>query len=240
MSILSDILYDVAALIAPRRCAVCSNELLRGEHSVCTLCRTTAPLCGFVAEIDNPVARIFWGQVPIVFASSFLFFSQKGGWREAVHNFKYRSQWRVALDLGEWYGRALAESGLYGDVDMVIPLPLHPIKRIRRGYNQSEYLAEGVARQLGVRVDRRSVVRHRNTATQAQKRRSERAQNVESAFSVRNVEALEGRHILLVDDVLTTGSTISSCALEILSAVPTARISVATFAVSRHSVSVKV
>ena len=112
-------------------------------------------------------------------------------------------------------------------------MPLHPLKRLRRGYNQSEYIAEGIAAQLGAEVDRRSVRRRRNTASQALKPRRERAGNVEGAFAVRHPERLAGRHVLLVDDVMTTGSTLLSCAAEMLRAVPDCRVSIAALAVSR-------
>ncbi len=120
----------------------------------------------------------------------------------------------------------------------MVPLPLHPFKRMRRGYNQSEYLAEGIAAQLGVGVDRRSVFRSRYTAAQALKPRRERAGNVEGAFAVRHPERLAGRHILLVDDVMTTGSTLASCIEAIVRAVPDCRVSVAALAVSRRELGV--
>ena len=120
-------------------------------------------------------------------------------------------------------------------MEAVVPLPLHPFKRCRRGYNQSEYIAEGIAGQLGVEVDRRSVGRKRNTASQALKSRRERAANVEGAFAVRR----PGRHVLLVDDVMTTGSTLLSCAAEMLRAAPGCRVSIAALAVSRRELGVK-
>jgi len=239
MSILSESLRDIGALFFPPRCLVCGEPLTRGEHTICTLCRTMAPLTGYWREADNPVFRKFWGLVPVERASGFLFFIHGSGWRRLIHGFKYRGAWRSARAMGEWYGRCLAESGLYDDIDVVVPLPLHPFKRMRRGYNQSEYLAEGIAAQLGVGIDCRSVFRHRNTAAQALKPRRERAGNVEGAFCVRRPERLVGRHILLVDDVLTTGSTMASCAAGILRAVPDCRISVAALAVSRRELGVK-
>ena len=124
-------------------------------------------------------------------------------------------------------------------MEVVVPLPLHPFKRCRRGYNQSEYIAEGIAAQLGVEVDRRSVRRVRNTASQALKPRRERAGNVEDAFAVCRPERLAGRHVLLVDDVMTTGSTLLSCASAILRDAPGCRISIAALAVSQRELGVK-
>lgn len=234
MSILSDLLGDLLALLFPPRCAVCRRPLVQGERDICTFCRATAPLTGYWREADNPVWRKCRAFVPVVRASALLFFVRGSGWRELIHGFKYRGAWRWARTMGAWYGGLLRDSGLYGDVDAVVPLPLHPLKRCRRGYNQSEYIAEGIAAQLGVGVDRRSVRRCRNTAAQALRPRRERARNVEGAFAVRRPERLAGRHILLVDDVMTTGSTLLSCAEAILRAVPSCRVSVAVLAVPRR------
>lgn len=170
MSILNDLVRDVASLLFPSRCAVCGEPLARGERTVCTLCRATAPLTGYWREADNPVVRRCWGMVPVCQASGFLFFVRASGWRRLIHGFKYRGAWRTAREMGAWYGRYLRESGLYDDVEVVVPLPLHPFKRCRRGYNQSEYIAEGIAAQLGVEVDRRSVppgAQHRQPGPQA-------------------------------------------------------------------------
>ncbi len=239
MSILSELFRDVASLLFPARCAVCGEPLETGERTLCTLCRATAPLTGYWREADNPVVRKCWGLVPVEQASGFLFFVHGSGWRQLIHGFKYRGAWRTARSLGEWYGRCLRESGLYDGVECVVPLPLHPFKRCRRGYNQSEYIAEGIASQLGVLVERHCVYRRRNTASQALKPRRERAGNVEGAFAVRHPERLAGRHLLLVDDVMTTGATLLSCAGEILQAVPGCRISLAVLAVSQHELGVK-
>ena len=239
MSILSELVRDVMSLLFPARCAVCGEPLVRGEHTICTLCRAMAPLTGYWREADNPVVRKCWGLVPVQQASGFLFFAHASGWRQLIHGFKYRGAWRSACVMGEWYGRCLKESALYDDVEVVVPLPLHPFKRCRRGYNQSEYIAEGIAAQLGVEVDRRSVRRKRNTASQALKPRRERAHNVENAFAVRHPERLAGRHILLVDDVMTTGSTLLSCAGEILRTIPDCRISIAVLAVSQRELGIK-
>lgn len=239
MSTLSELLRDAAALVLPPVCPVCGARLMPGERGVCTLCRVTAPLTGYWAEADNPVLRKFWGLVPVVRASGFLFYVRDSGWRRMIHGFKYRGAWSAARAMGEWYGERLAESGLYGGVDAVVPLPLHPLKHLWRGYNQSEYLAEGIAAALGAELDRRSVRRSRYTAAQALKSRHERAGNVEGAFAVRRPERLAGKHVLLVDDVMTTGSTLTACAQAILQTVPDCRISIAVLAVSRREIGVK-
>ena len=239
MSTLSDLLRDAAALLFPPRCPACGRPLVRGERTVCTHCRIAAPLTGYWQRADNPVWQKFGGLVPVVQASGFLFYVHGSGWRRLIHGFKYRGAWRSALEMGEWYGRCLAECGLYASVDAVVPLPLHPFKRMLRGYNQSEYIADGIARQLGVEVDRRSVFRCRNTATQTLQPRRERADNVAGAFDVRHSARLAGKHILLVDDVMTTGSTLVACIEAILRAAPDCRVSVAALAVSRRELGVK-
>jgi ComF family protein len=168
-----------------------------------------------------------------------LYFRQESGWQRMIHDFKYRSAWRVARELGRWYGRRLAESGWYGDVDLIIPMPLHPLKQLQRGYNQASYLAEGMGLSMGVKVERRAVRRARYTSSQAQTPMRQRASNVEDAFAVRRAELLRGKHLLIVDDVLTTGSTVAALCSAILRAVPDCRISVAVLAASRASLGVE-
>jgi ComF family protein len=136
--------------------------------------------------------------------------------------------------MGRWYGAELRSSGLYDDVDIVIPVPLHPLKTLRRGYNQSRYLAEGIARELGVEVCANALVRRRNNPPQALRRGSERWDNVDSLFELRRVDKLRGRHLLLVDDVLTSGATLTASAEAILKVMPDCRISVATLAVTQR------
>jgi ComF family protein len=207
-----------------------------GARTVCTACRWDAPLTEFWREIDNPVVRKFWGVVPVVNACSFMFFVHGNGYRDLIHGFKYRGRWRQALEMGEWFGGELFRGGLYSDIDIVVPVPLHVRKTARRGYNQSEYIARGMASALGAGVDTRSVVRTRHNPSQALKEHSERWDNVKGIFAVRRPDKLSGRHILIVDDVLTTGATISSCAEAIAAAVPDCRISIATLAVSRSDI----
>lgn len=147
--------------------------------------------------------------------------------RKLVHLLKYKGEARVGYKLGFLLGVQLRESSLFSDVDYVIPVPLHPKKERKRGFNQSMVIAEGVAEALGAKVGRNFVRRTVNTQTQTQKNRIERYANVRSIFSVSNVHRLEGKHLLVVDDVITTGATIESCAAELLNAA-TCRVSIAS------------
>lgn len=187
-------------------------------------------MTSYPAEADNPIARCFWGIVPIHRASSLIFFVKDSGWQRAIHDFKYRSAWRIALECGEWMGAELLESNLYYNIDVVVPVPLHRRKLLHRGYNQSAYLAEGVASVMDVELSLNNLVRTRNNANQAQRPFYERWDNVVGIFAVRHPEQFAGKHILLVDDVFTTGATLTACAEAIVSACPSATISVATFA----------
>ncbi len=239
MSILSDWWRDLVALIYPPHCPVCGERLDPTEGSLCTLCRITAPLTHYWLECENPVAAKFAGMVPIEQASAMLFFVRGSGWQRLIHHFKYHHQYALARDLGRWYGRLLVESGLYDTVDVIVPLPLHPLKRLRRGYNQAEYIAEGLAEVMHLPIDRHALQRRRNTHSQARTPRRERAGNVAGAFRVGNKERLAGRHLLLVDDVLTTGSTLIAAIEAIVEATPDARVSVAVLAASRHELGVE-
>ena len=176
----------------------------------------------------------FAGLVPLVQGSSFIFYSSNSLWRDMVHRFKYGGEWAIAESMGRWYGAELRDSGLYDDIDIVVPIPLHPLKTLRRSYNQSRYLAEGIARELGAKVVADAVVRRRNNPSQARRRGSERWDNVEALFELRKTDKLRGRHLLLVDDVLTSGATLTACAEAILRAQPDCRISIATLAVTQR------
>ncbi len=234
----SQIWSDFVALIYPDRCMICGEHIDRGVHSVCMKCRYKIPLTGYCYLEQNPIKEYFETLVPTVQCSAMIYYKSEELWRRAIHRFKYNAAWIIAYRMGRWYGLELKESGLYDDVDVIIPVPLYWFKSMRRGYNQCHYLAHGMAREMGVKVDKLCLYRRRNNPSQTTQSSSERWENVNDIFAVRFPERLRHKHILLVDDVLTTGATLNACAEALLRAAPTCRISIAALAVagrlSRH------
>ena len=236
MSIFSDIssvVLDVASLILPRTCLACGTTLQENESGVCLVCRCNAPLTGFAQQSENSIKWLFENTLPIEHAAAMFWFERDSEWRRIIHSFKYHGRWYFAQKMGEWFGEELRKSGNFADVDVIVPVPLHFRRRLMRGYNQSEQLALGIGRKLGVRCDFDAVCRRLYNDSQTSKTRTERWDNVNAIFDVRSAKRLRGRHILLVDDVLTTGATINSCASAIVRACEgDVRISIASLAAS--------
>lgn len=185
------------------------------------------------------MAEYLRGILPIQHAAALFWFVDGSPWRSTIHHFKYDGAWLTAYNMGRWLGSLLRQSGNFDDIDLVVPIPLHWRRRLMRGYNQSEYIARGIAAELGAKIDFRTLYRHRYNRSQTSKQRTERWDNVEGIFRMRNNEAFSEKHILLVDDVFTTGSTIISAAQTILRTTPSCRISVATIATTLRSVDMK-
>lgn len=238
MSIFCDIsavLRDALSLVLPRTCLACGRVLLENEGSICLSCRYNIPLTGFSKSRNNPVKLIFENILPVEAATAMFWFIGGTEWQHIIHKFKYYGRWFFAQKMGEWLGEELCDSGNFDGVDLIIPIPLHYRRRLMRGYNQSEQLAFGVGRKMGVKCNFGAVRRCHYNDSQTSKSHTERWDNVEEIFEVRRADELRGRHILLVDDVLTTGATMVSCATTILKACEgDVRISIASLAVSRR------
>ena len=233
-------LKDIASLFFPPVCPACGRMMEARAGFLCTACQWEMPLTGYENEADNPVARRFWGLVPVRSATAFLWFTDGSGFRRVVHTFKYGGRWGLARDMGRWFGRVLADTDAYAGVNAIVPVPLHPLKVLKRGYNQSEYISRGMALSMDVPLEARAVVRRVNNPSQTQTAtHHERWENVEGIFAVRRPGRLKGKHILLVDDVMTTGATIGSCAEALYRAVPDVRISIAVLYASKQGLGIK-
>lgn len=216
MSYLYDLWDDIISLLFPRLCYACGNHLLRNEKLICTECYVLIPRTNYHLQEDNPVARLFWGRCKIEKASAFSFYNKDSRIRKLIHNLKYKGVRDIGHELGMIYGSTLLGTDFIGDVDLIIPVPLHPAKERKRGFNQSELIAGGLSEATGIPVGLNILRRVSITETQTKKSRFERWKNVEGIFHVDANEKITGRHILLVDDVITTGSTLEACAGELL------------------------
>jgi len=167
-------------------------------------------------EKDNTIERIFWGRFPLQKASSFLFFSKGGRVQNLMHEFKYRSKKEIGFYLGELFARELSKDNWLDEIDVIIPVPLHYKKQEIRGYNQSEEIAKGLNIQSSIPVETAVIKRIVASETQTKKSRFRRWENVSEIFQIDNPEKIEGKHILIVDDVITTGATLEACAQKLL------------------------
>jgi ComF family protein len=189
---------------------------MRNETLICTECYVSIPRTGYHLTDENPVAELFWGRCPLEKAAAFSFYNRGSRIRRLIHNMKYKGVIEVGYELGRIYGLSLGSSGFTTGIDLIVPVPLHPSKRRIRGFNQSDIISRGIADATGLPVEYRCLIRKMASATQTRRSRYERWTNVDGIFEVTDPEKIAGRHILLVDDVITTGSTLESCANELL------------------------
>ena len=207
---------DFISLLFPRLCYACGNQLMRNENLICTECFVVIPRTNYHFIEDNPVAQLFWGRCLIEKAAAFSYYNKGSRIRKLIHNMKYNGIREIGYDLGRLSGLSLKTSGFINDIDIIIPVPLHPVKKRIRGFNQSETISMGIADATHLPVDLKSLARVLVSATQTKRSRYERWTNVEGIFQVLDSQTIMGKHVLLVDDVITTGSTIESCTNELL------------------------
>lgn len=218
-------------LFFPRCCVVCGKPLGKGEEGICTSCNIALPRTGYHLLEDNPVEQLFWGKIPLQHATSFFFYRKGSSFRRILHQFKYGGQKTLAQSMGRYMAAELAASGFFEGIEVLIPVPLHLRKEKYRGYNQSEYIARGIWEVTGISLNKDSIVREKYTDTQTRKTAYERWENVAGVFALRYPDRFVGKHILLIDDVLTTGATTVACA-SVFKEVEGIRISVLTLAVA--------
>ncbi len=225
----TNVLYDFAGLFLPRRCAACSTALMRHERVLCLVCEQDLPLTRFHADEDNVVEQVFKGRLRLQAASAMLRFTRDGMVQHMLHRLKYKGDSEVGLDLGRRMAVELMGCWRFSSLDTVIAVPLHASKLRQRGFNQAQVLVDGLREVWPLADPGRELLRVVSTRTQTKKGRMERWTNVKQAFQLAHPEVLRDRHVLLVDDVVTTGATLEACA-NALAAVPGLRISVFTCA----------
>ncbi len=204
------------ALLYPRHCEACGASLHSRERVLCLDCLYHLPRTGYWTESGNNMEKLFWGRLRLEHVCAFFFFNKGSRYRHLLHKLKYKGKKQIGIELGRRLGVELKSSFLYQTVDTVIPVPLHPKKQRRRGYNQSEQIAIGIAEATGWELNTQTVYRRRFTETQTRKTRIDRWNNVAEVFEVKHPEYVQHKHILLVDDVITTGATIEACAQHLL------------------------
>ena len=229
MNWLGNLWDDFLSLLFPRICYGCGNHLIKDEYLICTECFVVIPRTNFHTKKDNPVAQAFWGRCKIESAAAFSYFNKGSRIRKLIHSLKYNGVKEIGCELGKIYGLSLKSSDFLDGVDFIIPVPLHKSKKRTRGFNQSEMIAAGISEVTGLPLITDAIERRFATSTQTKHSRTERWNNVEGVFALKNLDLLAGKHILLVDDVITTGATIESCVNEILKAKET-KVSVAALA----------
>ncbi|WP_316746868.1 ComF family protein [Pedobacter gandavensis] len=222
-------LHDLLQLLFPMACYGCALPLISGEADICTSCLESLPFTDHHLDPENLVAKQFWGRIPLEAAMAMLFFKRGNATRLLIHHLKYGNHPELGLKLGMLLGERLLQAPQYKGLDFLIPVPLHLKRAAARGYNQSDYIATGIAQVLGVPVSNRHLFRSAATDTQTRKGRLLRFENMATAFELQHAEELENTHILLIDDVLTTGATLEACALTLLKSRPQ-KISIATLA----------
>jgi len=220
-------LRDLFHLFLPNNCKACTSGLRQGEHFICFHCIAQLPKTNYHTQTNNPVQRILWGRVHFQKATSWLHYSKGGLVQRLLYELKYNNQQQLGVHLGELLGMDLQSANFFDEMDLVIPIPLHVKKQFKRGYNQSVRIAEGISKVANLELDNTSVIRKIENPTQTRKSRMSRWENVSEIMEVINEDALKGKHILLLDDVITTGSTIEAMT-SVMETIPKIKISVLT------------
>lgn len=216
-SFFTEVCFDFISMFYPRYCLVCHGGLVKGEDKLCTRCIYHLPKSNYHSNPHNPVFKRLEGRFPLYAATSFLVFRKKGRAQKILHAIKYQNQPELGVRIGKVYGNDIANIDCF-KADMIIPVPLHNSRMRKRGYNQSELFGKGLAEALKIPLMSNAITRNVKTETQTKKNKLLRWRNVEEVFEVTDATLVKGAHILLVDDVITTGATIEACAQQLVKA----------------------
>ena len=218
-------------LFFPKICYACSKLLLDNEKDICTLCRHNLPITNYHFENSEAVKKVLYGRVKLEQATALLRFEKKGIVQQLLHNLKYRGYESIGKVFGEWLGNELNTIEAYNNIDLIIPVPLHKRKLRKRGYNQVEKFGMEIAKALNVEYIDNVLLKTTATKTQVFKKRMARWNNTNEVFTIQNEELISGKHVLLVDDIITTGATVEACS-NMLNKAENLKISLATMAIA--------
>lgn len=226
-----EIKESILHVVFPHICDGCGSDLLNIESRLCIRCLASLPETNFERHTSNPVEKLFWGRMPIINAAAQFYFTKESLMQHLIHQFKYKGNKELALQLGRLMANAIRSSGRFNNIDALIPLPLFPSKEKKRGYNQATILCDGMAEILNIPVLTNVITRPQHTETQTKKGRIERWKNIEGKFELVNLPGIMNKHLLLVDDIVTTGATLEACGNELLSA-ENVKLSIATLCIA--------
>lgn len=215
--LLNNFCVSLLRLVAPKACVVCGAALGVGENVICSVCTSHLPRTyQWKSPCDNLMARLLWGRIAVEKAAALLYFEPQSEVSHIVYSFKYQNHPENAEHMGRLAAKELSISGFFNGIDALVPVPLARSRQRSRGYNQSHEIAKGISGITGIPVIKGAVTRRTFTESQTHKSRWERIENVESVFELKRPELLRGKHILVIDDVVTTGSTVAACSQEIV------------------------
>jgi ComF family protein len=209
------LLKDFFRIFYPDLCANCENQLEKNENTICTFCRHDLPLTNFTNYSENKIAKTFYGRIIIEKANTLLFYRKEGITKKLIHELKYKGNEEIGSFFGNWLGEILKQNNEFSDINVIVPVPLHPKKLKQRGYNQVSKFGEKLSYHLNKPFLENVLLRTSTSKTQTFKARFERFNNNDTKFQSSNTSSFKNKHILLIDDVITTGATIESCAKEL-------------------------
>ena len=220
-------------LLFPHVCSGCGSDLISEESVLCMHCLANMPETNFHLHPNNPTEKKFWGRLPLVSATAQYYFTKESLMQHLMHQLKYKGDKELGKQLGRLMGNDLLASNRFNKIEALIPLPLFPAKEKRRGYNQATILCEGIAEVMNIEVFSDVITRTQHTETQTKKGRMERWINMEGKFELLQPEKIKNKHLLLVDDIITTGATLEACGQELMKA-PNLKLSLAAFCYSNR------
>jgi len=224
---LSKLLKDFISLFYPEICITCGEGLAEKEEFICTSCFYKLPKTDYHNNPDNLLYKAFYGRVEVLAAAAYCYYTKGSSVQDLVHEIKYKGKQDLGICFGKWYGLELKKNPHFSEIDFIVPVPLHPKKLKRRGYNQSACFAEGLSEAMNIPVLPNALIRLKDTETQTNKSRFSRWENVKDVFVAENKEQLRNKRILIVDDIITTGATMEAC-IHGLNQIPVASVSVAS------------